>query len=195
MANRIARLKGQGKQEKTGVPRLHSRWAEERLEPGDRVIFPVWMAPSQSAGVMIQAVYDVNARLAGTANEGDRQPEAGRQAVVMETAVMAPQHYKLHKLPMGWTAHVAGNDTTTEVPAGGEALGADESPIWRVKFPDTGGNVGDAEFQIFYRGRDGDVFCVFAVGGSSVRDGGSRKFRRARRIWMFRCPPTCFAIR
>ena len=158
MAHRVAVLNAKGPQTPTGQSRLHSRWAQERLEPGDRVIFSVWSAPSQAAGVMIQGVYDVNARLAGTANEGDRQPEAGRQAVVMETAVMAPPHFKLHTLPKGWTAHVDGNDTTTEVPADGEDLDAGESPIWRMKFPDTGGEVMATDFQNFYRGVDGMFF-------------------------------------
>ena len=54
----------------------------------------------------------------------------------METGVYDPRHGRLHYLPIGWDAAAMEPDGVAAVT---KELLAGELPIWRQKFPDTGG--------------------------------------------------------
>ena len=192
MANRVAVLNAKAPQTPTGQSRLHSRWAEERILPGDRVIFPIWMAPSQAAGVRIQLSFDEDDQ-----NPATRQPSAGNQPVLMETASIETNNFKLHIAPSvyGWNddanAVVA---SRTEVPAAGEALEAGEIALWFPKALAIDTDADAAAFQGVYRGHHGIVLVSSNNGSWQAQEGAPEVLQMAKGEGMRDAPPAAWMV-
>ena len=129
----------------------------ETIKPGERVIYDVMSLDGIHVGVTWHGI--IQPRKIGNA-----APRAysldGFQVALMETGVYDPPHGRLHYKPIGW-------DDAAMEPDGAAAatkeLLAGDQPIWRQKFPDTGGNVGEGDFQNIYRGKN----LMFIVGTRS----------------------------
>ena len=146
-----------------------SWYAEETIEPGQRVIYEVGRLDGVGMGITWQGI--ILPRVTDAKTGATRaEPVAGFQVALMETGVMKPKS-RLHYTPIGWDAAAMEEDGGQ---AGMAELEDGDLPTWRQKFPDTGGGVGAADFQNFYTGKN-KIFIVGTRSGSHQQSGAADK--------------------